>query len=445
MKISIIGIGYVGLVSGVCFAEKGHEVVCVDSDERKVALVQQGIAPIFERGLDLLLRKHVGSRLRATTDMRSAILETDLSLIAVGTPFNGSEIDLCYVEQASRQIGEILREKQEYHTVVVKSTVVPGTTETKVLPILEMASGRKAGSGFGLGMNPEFLTEGEAVNDFMKPDRLIFGGIDAKTIASLDQLYACFSGVDVLRTNPRTAEMIKYASNALLATMISFSNEIANLGAAIGGIDSVEVMQGVRLSNYLTVPLPDGSRRSPGIVSFLAAGCGFGGSCLPKDVRALIAHGRKHDVPMDLLRAVIKVNERQPEKVIALLRKHYPSLRGLRVSLLGLSFRPDTNDMRESPAIPILRALANEGAVLKAYDPAARDEARELFRGDSVCVCDDLSETLSGSEAVVLITRWNEFHAIPELLREMRPQPLFVDGRRMLEKTSLSRYQGIGL
>jgi len=246
-------------------------------------------------------------------------------------------------------------------------------------------------------------------------------------------------------TDLYTAEMIKYASNALLAAMISFSNEIANLGAAIGGIDTVEVMQGVRLSNYLTVPLPDGSRRSPGIVSFLAAGCGFGGSCLPKDVKALIAHGRKRGVPMDLLGAVIQVNERQPEKIIALLRKHYPSLRGLRVSVLGLSFRPDTNDMRESPAIPILRALTNEGAVLKAYDPAARDEARELFSGDSVCVCDDLSETLSGAQAVVLVTRWNEFHAIPELLREMRPQPLFVDGRRMLEKSSFSRYEGIGL
>jgi UDPglucose 6-dehydrogenase/GDP-mannose 6-dehydrogenase len=445
MKISVIGTGYVGLVSGVCLAEKGHDVVCVDADAKKVSLIQQGIPPIFERGLETLLRKHIGGKLRATSDLRGAVLDTELSLIAVGTPFSGTEIDLRFIKEVSRQIGEAIREKTDYHVVIVKSTVVPGTTDTTVLPVLEQSSGKKAGPDFGVGMNPEFLTEGEAVSDFMNPDRIVLGGIDEKTIACLDRLYAGFEGVDKLRTNSKTAEMIKYASNALLATMVSFSNELGNLATALGGIDIVDVMRGVHLSNYLSLRLPDGSRKAPGIISFLAAGCGFGGSCLPKDVKALVAHGRKVGVTMNLLDSVVQINEQQPQKVIALLKKHHPFLRGVRVAVLGLSFRPDTNDMRESPAIPILRALASEGADIKAYDPAAREEARELFRGDSVRVCDALEETIFDAQAVVLVTRWDEFRRLPEILAQRNPQPVFIDGRRMLDKNSFARYEGIGL
>lgn len=445
MKVSVIGTGYVGLVTGVCLAEQGHQVVCVDADARKIELMQRGIPPIYERNLEPLLRKHIGANLRATTNLRRAVLETELSLIAVGTPFSGSEIDLRFIREVSRQIGEALRDKRAYHVVVVKSTVVPGTTDTTVLPILEEASGKKAGIDFGVGMNPEFLTEGEAVNDFMNPDRIVLGGMDEKTIAYLDRLYFRFEGVEKLRTNLKTAEMIKYASNALLATMVSFSNEIGNLSATLGGIDIVDVMRGVHLSNYLSARMPDGTRKGPGIISFLAAGCGFGGSCLPKDVKALVAHGRKMGAPMNLLDSVIQINEQQPQKVISLLKKHHPSLRGVRVAVLGLSFRPDTNDMRESPAIPILRALASEGADIKAYDPAARQEAREIFRGDSVRVCDELGETIGDAQAIVVVTRWDEFQKLPQLLRGRDPQPVLIDGRRMLDKKSFARYEGIGL
>ncbi len=445
MKVSVIGTGYVGLVSGVCLAEMGHEVICVDADARKISQIQQGVSPIFEQGLEPLLQKHIGRRLQTTTQLERAVLDTDLSLIAVGTPFSGSEIDLDCVKQVSLQIGQALRNKDDYHVVVVKSTVVPSTTEVTVVPILEQASGKRAGTDFGVGVNPEFLTEGEAVHDFMNPDRIVLGGIDAKTLTLLEQLYAGFNGVEKLKTNPRTAEMIKYASNALLATMIFFANEIGNLGAAIGGIDVVDVMQGVQLSQYLSLRMPDGSRKSPGIVTFLSAGCGFGGSCLPKDVKALVAHGRKTGQPMRLLDAVIEVNEQQSRQVVSLLRKHYPSLGGVRVAVLGLSFRPGTNDMRESPAIPILRALASEGAALKAYDPAAREEAREVFRDDSVHICDDLSETVCDAQAIVLVTRWDEFHRLPKLLKQHKLQPIVVDGRRMLDKTEFAQYEGIGL
>ena len=445
MRVSVIGTGYVGLVSGVCLAEKGHDVICVDADARKIEQICAGAPPIFERGLEPLLRKHIGSRLQATTDLPKAVLETEISLIAVGTPFSGTEIDLRFIKDVARAIGQTLRNKHGYHAVIVKSTVVPGTTDKTVLPILEQASGKRAGADFGVGMNPEFLTEGEAINDFMNPDRIVLGGIDERTIASLEQLYSAFDEVEKLRTNSTTAEMIKYASNALLATMISFSNELANLGAALGDIDVVDVMRGVHLSNYLSMRMPDGTRKGPGITSFLAAGCGFGGSCLPKDVKALIAHGRQVDVPMHLLESVIQINERQPQKVISLLKKHYPCLSHVPVAVLGLSFRPDTNDMRESPAIPILRALAAEGAVITAYDPAAFEEAREMFRGDSVRVCEKLDETIADAEAIILVTRWEDFRALPELLSKRHPQPVFIDGRRMLPKSSFERYEGIGL
>jgi UDPglucose 6-dehydrogenase/GDP-mannose 6-dehydrogenase len=445
MKVSLIGTGYVGLVSGVCLAEKGHDVVCVDSDQRKVESIRKGIPPIFERGLEPLLCKHIGGKLQATTDLRQAVLDSELSLIAVGTPFSGTEIDLRFIREVSRQIGEALRSKTSYHVVIVKSTVVPGTTDSVVLPIIEEASGKRAGADFGVGMNPEFLTEGEAVNDFMHPDRIVLGGIDERTIAVLDALYTDFERVDKLRTNCKTAEMIKYASNALLATMISFSNEIANLGSALGGIDCLDVMRGVHLSNYLSLVLPDGTRKGPAILSFLAAGCGFGGSCLPKDVKALVAHGHKAGLPMNLLEAVLQVNEHQPEKIMGLLKKHYPSLQGVRVSVLGLSFRPDTNDMRESPAVPILRALAAQGAQLKAYDPAAAKEARHLFNDDSVHICDDLAAAISDVQAVILVTRWDEFKRVPQLLRKQQQPPLFIDGRRMLDKHDFAEYEGIGL
>lgn len=250
-------------------------------------------------------------------------MSTELSLIAVGTPFKDDAIDLSFIETVSHQIGDVLAQKESYHVVVVKSTVVPGTTEDVVLPILEKASGKSAGSDFGVGMNPEFLREGEAVSDFQNPDRIVLGGIDEQSLDTLDALYDPYQGVDVIRTRPRTAEMIKYTANSLLATMISFSNEIANLCTSIGGIDAVEVMNGVHLDKRLSPLQADGSRIRPVFTTYLEAGCGYGGSCFPKDVDALIAHGRKLGNPMQLLDAVVQINRRQPQRIMAMLDKHF--------------------------------------------------------------------------------------------------------------------------
>jgi UDPglucose 6-dehydrogenase len=445
MRVSIIGTGYVGLVSGVCLAEKGHNVLCVDIDQEKVDKINHGIPPIYEKGLEELLRKNFHANLQATTDLHKAVVETEISLIAVGTPFDGEKIDLSYIEAVSRQIGKALKDKTTYHTVVVKSTVVPGTTDEVVLPILEEASGKKAGTHFGVGMNPEFLREGKAIQDFLSPDRIVMGAIDKKSHDSLEELYSPFDGVDKLRTNNKTAEMIKYTSNSLLATMISFSNEIANLCAAIGDIDVVDVMKGVHTDKRLSPIMRNGERIIPSFTTYIEAGCGFGGSCFPKDVKALIAHGKRAGRPMELLDAVMRINEKQPQQVMSLLNKRFTSLRGIRIAILGLAFKPGTDDIRESPAIPIVRELISEGAQINAYDPVARHAAEKLFGNHDIVYGDDLRQTVANAQAIVLLTRWKDFGKLPELLVDLNPQPVVIDGRRMLDKTSVTRYEGIGL
>lgn len=445
MKLSVIGTGYVGLVSAVCLAEKGHEVVCVDIDREKVGRINQGVPPIYEKGLEALLQRNIGRSLKATTDFRAAVLESDISMIAVGTPFDGNEIDLTYIREVSKQLGEVLREKDSYHLVVVKSTVVPGTTGSVVLPLLEKASGKKAGVDFGVGMNPEFLREGEAIQDFMFPDRIVLGGIDTKSCDVLEELYNVFQGVEKLKTNTKTAEMIKYTANSLLATMISFSNEIANLCDAIGDCDVVDVMKGVHLDKRLSPISADGTRIVPAFTTYLEAGCGFGGSCFPKDVKALIAHGKKNGRSMELLDAVIRINEQQPGKVTSILKRHFTSLKGISVAVLGLAFKPGTDDLRESPSIPVIRELLSSEARVRAYDPVAQHEAKKVFGNKNITYSDTLSQVLEEAQAVLLMTRWDEFKGLPAMLACLNPQPLFIDGRRMLEKNSVQRYEGIGL
>lgn len=441
MRVSIIGTGYVGLVTGACLAEKGHNITCVDINADRVAALNRAEAPIYEAGLEELLRKHVGKGLNATTDLTAAVLDTDLTLIAVGTPFNGNEIDLTAVLGATSQIGAALKQKSSYHLVVIKSTVVPGATDQQVMPALEKSSGKRAGADFGVGMNPEFLSEGEAVNDFLFPDRIVLGGIDSRSIDVLETLYQPFAAeVPRLRTNTRTAEMIKYASNSLLAALVSFSNELANLGSALGNIDTVEVMKGVHLSQYFRSRNAEGL---PPITSFLQAGCGFGGSCLPKDVSALVVHGQKAGTSMRLLESVLRINELQPKQTVKLLRRHWAQLEGVRVTVLGLSFKPETSDVRESPAFPILRELLNLGAIVKAFDPVALQEARKAFPEPRVKYCDSLEDALADAQAVIVVTPWKQFLEVPALLANK--QVVFVDGRRAFDKQTITKYEGIGL
>lgn len=445
MNISIVGAGYVGLVTGVCLADKGQSVLLVDIDSSKVDSINGANPPIHEKGLKDLLERTVSRTLQATTDLQRAVMSTDVTFITVGTPYRGDEIDLCFVKEASKQIGAALKEKSTYHLVVVKSTVVPGTTDDIIRPILEEASGKRAGEGFGLGMNPEFLREGEAVEDFMLPDRIVMGGIDERSIEQLELVYEAFTDVESIRTNNKTAEMIKYTSNALLATMISFSNEIANLSSALGGVDVVDVMKAVHLDKRLSPILPNGERVMPHFTSYLEAGCGFGGSCFPKDVRALISHGRKYGRPMKILEAVIRTNEDQPREIVSLLGKHFSSLQGLKISVLGLAFKPGTDDIRESPSLVVIGELLSRKAKIRAYDPVANQVVRRRFPDNGIEFFDNLDEAIENAEAIVVLTKWEEFARLPEMLRGRDCMPLIVDGRRMFERAFIERYEGIGV
>jgi UDPglucose 6-dehydrogenase len=445
MRVSVVGAGYAGLVTAACLAEQGHSVTCADLDPAKVDLIARGASPIHEIGLDAMLERWAGKRLFATTDVGQAVASTDLTLIAVGTPSTDDGIDLTALRSASRAIGSALGQEDRYHVVAVKSTVVPGTTDGVVLPELEQASGKRAGPGFGVGVNPEFLTEGQAVADFMSPDRLVLGAIDERTHAALLELYAPFPPtIPRLLTNTRTAEMIKYASNALLATMISFANEVGNLSAAIGDIDVVDVMEGVHTSQYLTPVAPDGTPVRAPITSFLEAGCGFGGSCLPKDTRALIADGRRRGESMRVLEAVIETNESQRGRLVELAERAVDGLDGKRVAVLGLAFKPDTDDVRESPAVPLVQTLVERGAAVSIHDPVVRKLPTDISNG-GVSLTDDLESAIRHADVVVLVTAWPQYREIPQLMARLETPPPVVDGRRLLDKTSVPSYVGIGL
>jgi UDPglucose 6-dehydrogenase len=444
MKIVIIGSGYVGLVSGVGLAEIGHDVVCVDINPEKIESIKSGISPIYEIGLDALLKKNVSSgRLRASTELAEAIVGAEVSIIAVGTPFDGREIDLSYIRQAAIDIAILLPSASAYHVVCVKSTVIPGTTEQLVGPILEARSGRKLGVDLGLCMNPEFLAEGTAVDDFMDPDRIVIGAIDSRTELTMKDMYKTFTDTDLVLTSPATAEMCKYTANSFLATVISFANEIANLCSEVGDIDAIDVLRAVHMDHRLSPILPQG-RVTPGLMSFLYPGTGFGGSCFPKDVKALSSFGAKIGHPLRILEAVIETNRLQPSITIELIRDELRSLKGKRIAVLGLAFKPGTDDVRETPAITVIKLLLDENAYVVAHDPIAVESMKATYPEIEVNhYCSNLQEAIIDIDAVVLLTSWPEYQLIYDQLKS-KSIPV-IDGRRFFEKGTYKHYRGIGL
>jgi UDPglucose 6-dehydrogenase len=416
MKISIIGTGYVGTVTGACFAHMGNDVICVDVDQKRVDMLNAGVPPIYEEGLEDLLKAHSGKNLRATLDYDDAIDHSDISFICVPTPCDDSgKIDLRFIREASKSIGQRLKNKRSYHVVVVKSTVVPQTTEKVVTEALEQASGKKAGRDFGVGMNPEFLREGKAVHDFQNPDRIVVGADDEKAGRIIKSLYASYT-CPILETDTKTAEMIKYVSNSFLATKISFSNEVGNICKRLG-IDTYKVMKGVGLD----------TRISP---HFLNSGLGFGGSCFPKDVRALIGKASEVDYEPMLLKTVLKVNEAQPNMLMLLLKKHVSDLKNKKIAVLGLAFKNDTDDIRESRAIPVIGALLAEGAIVTAYDPMAAKSMVRVF--PNITYCGTAGEALNDADACIIATEWGEFSLLNGEFKGMK-KPIVIDGRKILD------------
>lgn len=439
-RIAIVGTGYVGLVTGACLASLGHDVTCADVDAARVEAIRRGAVPFFEPGLDELLVKTLGTSLAITTDLKQAVSVSDVTFIAVGTPGDDEgAIDLSQVLAAASAVGEVLSTIERSHIVVIKSTVVPGSTERSITGAIEEGAGRPIGENLAVVVNPEFLTEGTALDDFLHPDRIVVGSTDPAAARQVAELFGSDPSLPVIVTNLGTAEMIKYASNTLLSTLISFSNQIADIGSAIGDVDAAGVMEGVRLSRYLTT---DG--RTAPIAAFLEAGCGFGGSCLPKDTAALASAGEEAKAGVEILRSVLEVNTRRPQQLLRLVLDSYPDLTGREVAVLGLAFKPDTDDVRKSPAFPFMSLLLDHGARVRTHDPVVMVDSIPVALRSRVRHFADLSAAIADADVVVLVTKWDEYAKLPELLVDRDTQPLVVDGRRMLDPRSVARYDGIG-
>jgi UDPglucose 6-dehydrogenase len=420
LKISIIGSGYVGSVTGICLAALKHEITLVDVDTWKVDQLNKGNAPVFEPGLNKLLNEN-RNQVKATTDFRSAILNTDITFIAVGTPSKeDGSIDLTYIDMASSAIGDALKEKNTYHLVIVKSTVLPGTTENYIQKNIENRSGKLAGREFGIATNPEFLREGNAVEDFFQPDRIIIGGDDDQSCKMIQVLYSEISCPKYF-TTIKAAEMIKYVSNAFLATKISFANEIGNICKKID-VDSYQVFEGVGMDKRICP-------------QFFRAGIGFGGSCFPKDIRALLAMAKGYGISTNILEATISVNNSQPLELINLLKRHIPDLEGKKIGLLGLAFKPATDDIRESRAIPLIKELLREKAEVVCYDPLAIENFREMC--NEISFAYNANEVLQ-SDAILIVTEWPEFENLDYSGK------IVIDGRRVAQaKKTAGKYEGV--
>ncbi|HZN94279.1 MAG TPA: UDP-glucose/GDP-mannose dehydrogenase family protein [Myxococcales bacterium] len=430
MKICILGTGYVGLVAGTCFADSGNDVTCVDVDAEKIAVLRRGEIPIYEPGLEELVRRSAREgRLTFTTEAAEAIAGAEVTFIAVGTPPGESgDADVQHVLAAARQIGQALR---RYAVVVAKSTVPVGTADRIRQEIASVTSVE-----FDVVSNPEFLKEGAALDDFLKPDRVVIGADSERARRVMAELYGPFVRTEnpILHMDARSAELTKYAANAMLATRISFMNDLALLCEKVGA-DVDFVRKGMGADARIGYP-------------FLFPGVGYGGSCFPKDVKALVATGRDHGLELDLLRAVERTNERQKKLLVARAVKHFGSLADRPLAVWGLAFKPKTDDMREAPSIEVVEGLLGKGARVCCYDPVAEKGARRYF-GDRIRYAATPYAALEGAEALFLVTEWNEFRR-PDLdrMRALMKSPVVFDGRNLYDPARMREkgftYFGIG-
>ena len=431
MNIAVIGTGYVGLVVGSCFAESGNDVVCVDNNSEKIANLEKGIIPIYEPGLPDLIERNVrDGRLTFSMDLRTAVQRAKVVFIAVGTPTTPSgAADLSAVYAVATSIGKSI---DGYKVVVTKSTVPVGTAEA-----IRNLIRKETTQSFDVASNPEFLKQGAAVEDFMRPDRIVVGCDNPKPAEILTELYTPFvrTGSPIMVSDIRTAEMVKYAANAFLAARISFMNEISNLCEAVGA-DVDMVRKGMAADARIGH-------------AFLFPGVGYGGSCFPKDTRALIQTGREHSTPMRILEAVETVNNEQARRFVDRILRHFDGkIQGKRFGVWGLAFKPRTNDMRDAPAITIINQLLDNGAVISAYDPEAMDEGKKIF-GSRIEYAPSNYECLVGADALLLVTEWQAFRNPNfERIKDVMRSPIVFDGRNIYDAAHLAElgftYHGIG-
>ncbi len=436
MKTLIVGTGYVGLVTGACFSEMGIPTTCIDINEKKIENLKKGILPIYEPGLeDIVIKNYKAGRLQFATSLKDSLKEADVVFSAVGTPPDeDGSADLQYVLEVAKTVGMYM---DNYKLIVTKSTVPVGTAQLVKETIKNELQKRGLQIDFDVASNPEFLKEGDAVKDFMSPDRVVIGVESKRAEEILTKLYRPFllNNFRVIFMDIASAEMTKYAANAMLATRISFMNDIANLCEKVGA-DVNMVRKGIGTDNRI------GKK-------FLYAGCGYGGSCFPKDVKALIKIGEKYGTPMKVISAVEEVNEKQKQILYHKVKNYFHgNLQGKTIALWGLSFKPETDDMREAPALVLIRELLNAGCKIQAYDPVAMNEAKRIV-GDKIQFCQDVYQAVNNADALLLVTEWKEFRMPTwEIVKKVMKNPLIFDGRNIYDKKDLEKqgfqYFGIG-
>ena len=434
MKIGVVGAGYVGLTTGICLASLKHKISIFDVDEGKLEQIRRKNLPFFEKGLEEILEKVVSTDyLTPQNDVNKLVNETDGCFICVGTPTKNNSIDLTQITNSVKAITESIKDNQKKnYKIIIRSTIIPTTSKNVILPILNQELSKL---GFGLAVVPEFLREGNALDDFMNPDKIVIGSSDNDTKLFVKEIFSDFKDkCEFIETNLESSELIKYTNNAFFSMLISFSNEIANISEKIPGVDPYKILKALISDKRITSKI-NKEKIIPSLESYLIPGCGFGGSCFPKDVQALLDYSNKNSIDTPLLKAILDINAERPNKMVLLAESILSTLKNKKVSILGLTFKPDTDDLRSSPALDAINILLKKDAKVFAFDPILKSKPDVIKLPSGCNVCHNLEDALKNSDVAMVFTKWEEFKFLnSELLKQFMNNPIIIDGRGFLEK-----------
>ena len=437
MKLGVIGASYVGLTTAVCLASMKHEISIFDIDNEKIKCVSEKKMPFFETGLEELLEVNVSKKnLQVADDLNTLVQNTEGCFICVGTPTINNSIDLSQIKSAVESlVTSIKNNEKKNYAIVIRSTIIPNTTREFVLPII---SEKLKEQQFQLFVVPEFLREGKALDDFMNPDKIVIGSIENKKTTFVDDVFKNFKGkCDFIHTNLESAELIKYANNSFFSMLISFSNEIANISEKIPNVDPFQVLHALVADKRITTIIDD-KKIVPGLDHYLIPGCGFGGSCFPKDVKAIQNFANLKNVDTPILNAILAINDERPKKMVSLCEKILGNLKTKKITILGLTFKPDTDDIRSSPSLDAINLFLDKGSIVSAYDPMFKKQSETSILPKDCNYCMTMDESLKDSDAVLVFTKWSEFKSLDsEFLKQYMKNPVIIDGRGFLDKKKI--------
>ena len=447
MRIGIIGSGYVGLTTGICLASLEHEIFIYDLDEEKLEKIKEKKLPFFEQGLEKILEKVISSKkLLPQNKIDDVVKETDGCFICVGTPTKNNSIDLSQIINSVNAVTESIKNnKKQNYKLIIRSTITPNTSKDVILPILERELSKLK---FGLAVVPEFLREGNALDDFMNPDKIVIGSLDNETTNFVKGIFKHFeNSCQIIETTLESSELIKYTNNAFFSMLISFSNEIANISEKIPGVDPYNIMKALISDKRITTKI-NNKNIIPSLESYLIPGCGFGGSCFPKDVQALLDYANKNNIDTPLLKAVLDINSERPNKMILLAESILGTLENKKVSVLGLTFKPETDDLRSSPALDAINILLEKNANIFTFDPIFKLKSNMIKLPDECIICPNVEDALRDSDIALVFTKWKEFKFLnSKFLKQFMKNPIIIDGRGFLNEEGFERgtYFKIGM